>query len=139
MAKYAAKGAILAVATIAAPTVFNTIPGVKDFNLPIGSADTIDVTSHDSAGGYKEYVNGLMDSADITIPCVWDGSQAQHAALVAALQAGTILPYKITGKESTAKVYTFSGLVKAIDISWPIAGAQEATLTIKPTGAITIT
>lgn len=138
MAKYAAKGAILAVNTVAAPTVYTTIPGVKDFNLPIGTADQIDVTSHDSSGGYKEFVNGLMESAEISVPTVWDGSNAQHAALVAALQAGTVLGYKITGKESTPKTYTFQALVKSIDISWPVAGAQEATLVIKPTGAITI-
>jgi predicted secreted protein len=138
MAKYAAKGAILAVNTVAAPTVFTTIPGVKDFNLPIGTADQIDVTTHDSAGGYKEYVNGLMDSAAISIPTVWDGANATHAALIAALQAGTALGYKITGKETSPKTYSFQGLVTAIDISWPIGGAQEATLTIKPTGAITI-
>lgn len=137
MAKYAAKGAILAVATIAQPTTFNTVPGVKDFSLPMGSADQIDVTTHDSAGGYREYVSGFLDSKEISIPMVWDGSNAQHAALLAAL-GGAALPFKITGKESTPKVYTFSGLVKDIEISWPVQGAQEATLVIKPTGAITV-
>ena len=138
MAKYAAKGAILAVNTVAAPTVYATIPGVRDFNLPIGTADQIEVTSHDSSGGYKEFVNGLIESAEISVPVVWDGAHAQHAALVAALQAGTVLGYKITGKESTPKTYSFQALVTSIDIQWPVAGAQEATLVIKPTGAITI-
>lgn len=138
MSKYAAKGAILAVNTAAAPTVYTTIPGIKDFSLPIGSADQIDVTSHDSAGGYKEYVSGLMDTSEISIPAVWDGSNTQHAALVAALQASTVLGYKITGKESTPKTYTFQANVKSIDLSWPVAGAQEATIVLKPTGAITV-
>lgn len=138
MAKYAAKGAILAVNTVAAPTVYTTIPGVKDFGLSIGSPDQIDVTSHDSSGGYKEFVSGLMDTNEITVPIVWDGANATHAALVAALQAGTVLGYKITGRESTPKTYSFSANITGLDISWPVTGAQEATLTLKPTGAITI-
>lgn len=138
MAKYAGKGAILAVATVAAPTVFTTIPGVKDFGFSLGTPDQIDVTSHDSSGGYKEYVAGLIETKEFSPEIVWDGAQAQHAALVAALQAGTVLNYKITGKESTPKTYAFAGLVTNIDYSWPLNGAQTATVTIKPTGAVTV-
>lgn len=138
MAKYAAKGAILAVNTVAAPTVYTTIPGVKDFTLSLGSPDQIDVTSHDSSGGYKEFVSGLLDQKEISIPIVWDGANATHAALLAALQASTQLGYKITGKETSPKTYSFNANIVSLDISWPVAGAQEATLVIKPTGAITV-
>lgn len=138
MAKYAAKGAILAVNTVALPTTYTTIPGVKDFTLALGSPDQIEVTSHDSSGGYKEYVSGLMESKEITVPIVWDGANAQHAALLAALQASTTLGYKITGKEATPKTYTFNANITGLDISWEVHGAQEATLTLKPTGSITV-
>ena len=55
-------------------------------------------------------------------------------------KAGTVLPFKATGKEATTpKTYAFSGFVKDIQINFPVAGAQESTVTIKPTGAITVT
>jgi predicted secreted protein len=138
MTKYAARGAILAVATVGAPTVFTTIPGVKDFSLSIGSPNQIDVTSHDSAGNYEEFVSGTIATNDVSIPLVWDGANAQHAALQAALQAGTSLNYKITGRETSPKIYTFTALVTGLEISWPLKGAQEATLTLKPSGAIAV-
>jgi len=136
MAKYAARGALLQYES--AEDTFTTIPGVKDFSVPLGDTELIDVTSHDSAGGYAEFVAGIKDPSEFSVPIVWDGTNTAHAALVTAHGAGTAVTFMVTGKESAAKTYTFDALVRNIEINWSIRGAQEATVTLKPTGAITV-
>ena len=135
MGKFAAKGALLQYES--AEDTFTTIPGVQDFTLSFGETDLIDVTSHESAGNYTESVSGVKDPAEFTVPIVWDGSNTHHAALVTA-HGGAAITLKITGKETAAKTYTFDALVRNIEISWPLRGAQTASVTFKPTGAITI-
>ena len=135
MAKYAAKGAVLAYENPGA--TWNTVPGVQDFTLSFGETDRIDVTSHDSSGSYREYVNGFKTPADITVPIVWDGANTHHAYILAA-HGGSAISVKITGKEASPKTYSFSALVRNIELSWPIDGAQTASVTLTPTGAITV-
>ena len=134
MSKYAAKGTVLAYENPGA--TWNTIPGVQDFELPLGEKEEIDVTSHDSAGSDDESVLGINVREAFDVPMVWDGSTTHHAALVTRKAADTATSFKVTARD--AKVYTFTGLIKNIKISFPVRGAQMGTVTIKPTGSITV-
>lgn len=135
MAKLAAKGTVLAYES--ATSTYTTIPGVQDFDLPVvGSRDEIDVTSHDSSGDYEETVLGIIRTQEISVPMVWDGTNAHHAAMLAHAQAGTSENFKVTAKDT--KTYSFAAYVKAVNISFPVNGAQTATMTLKVTGAITV-
>lgn len=137
MAKMAAKGAIFAYESSTSPSVFSTLPGVGDFDLPVvGERDEIDVTSHDSADDYEETVLGVIRTPSITVPINgWDGTNTHHAAMVTRAQANTLTNFKVTTKDT--KAYTFSGYIKGVTIGNPVNGALSATLTVKPTGAIT--
>lgn len=139
MAKYAAKGLILAYESATGPSVFSTIPCVGDFDLPLmGERDEIDVTNHDSAGDYEETLLGVIRSPSINVPITaWDGVSTHHAAMVTKGQSNTLVNFKATMKDT--KVATFSGYIKGVNVSNPVNGALSATLVIKPTGAITIT
>jgi predicted secreted protein len=136
MAKLAAKGTILAYLSATGPDVYSTIPGVQDFDFPLGEKEEIDVTSHDSSGNYDETVLGIATRAAFDVPIVWDGTNTHHAALVTRHGADTATTFKITAKDT--KTYTFSGLIKNISLSFPVRGAQVASVSIKPTGATTI-
>jgi predicted secreted protein len=136
MAKLSAKGTVLAYENPA--STWNTIPGVQDFELPlVGEKDEIDVTSHDSAGGYEETVLGIARTAAFNVPIVWDGTNAHHAALLTRAKADTLTVFKVTAKDT--KVYQFSAYIKGISLSLPVNGAQSASVSIKPTGDITVT
>jgi predicted secreted protein len=137
MAKYAAKGTVLAYLSATGPDVYSTIPGVQDFELPLGEKEEIDVTSHDSSGSDDESVLGINVREAFDVPMVWDGAATHHAALVTRKAADTATTFKITARDG--KVYGFVGLIKSIKISFPVRGAQLATVTIKPTGSITVT
>lgn len=134
MAKLAAKGTILAYENPS--STWNTIPGVQDFEFPLGEKEEIDVTTHDSPGNADETVLGISTREAFDVAMVWDGTNTHHAALVTRHGADTATVFKITAKDT--KTYTFTGLIKNISLSFPVRGAQTATVTIKPTGAITI-
>lgn len=137
MAKMAAKGAIFAYESSTSPSTFSTLPGVGDFDLPlVGERDEIDVTSHDSVGDYEETILGVIRTPTITVPINgWDGSNTHHSAMVTRAQGNTLTNFKVTTKDT--KIATFAGYVKSVVIGNPVNGALGATITVKPTGAIT--
>lgn len=69
----------------------------------------IDVTTHDSADGYREYVGGLKDAGEIAIQGNHDGKDAGQQALPTALAAGTVDDYTI--EFPTGDKWQFKALV----------------------------
>lgn len=139
MAKLAAKGALFQYESSTGPSVWSTIPCVGDFDMPtVGERDEIDITNHDSAGDYEETLLGIIRTPVLSIPITaWDGTGTHHAAMVTRAQANTLTNFKVTTKDT--KAHTFAGYVKGVTSSNPVNGALGATLSIKITGAITVT
>lgn len=48
---------------------FTSVPEAKGIAVPTAATDYQDVTSLDSAGGFREFIPGLRDSGEITVPC----------------------------------------------------------------------
>jgi predicted secreted protein len=136
MAKTAAKGTVLAYENPS--TTWNTIPNVGDFDIPlIGTKDEIDVTTHDSSGGFEETILGIARTQSFTVPLIWDGTNTHHAYLRTAAAADTLVAFKVTCVDT--KVLTFSGYVKGITLSNPVNGAFSATVEVKISGNVTFT
>lgn len=130
--KLAAKGTVLAYENPS--STWNTIPSVGDFDLPlVGTQDEIDVTSHDSTS--EEIVLGIARTQSFTVPIKWLGTNTHHAYLRTAAAASTLLSFKVTCVDT--KVCTFSGYVKGITLQNPVAGAFNANVEIKISGAVT--
>ena len=65
--------------------------GVRDISGPGYSADTVDVTTHDSSDGFREHLKTLIDAGDITFDLVWDPEDALgQAYLLTEMQARTV-------------------------------------------------
>ena len=75
--------------------------------------EMIDATSHDSADGYKEYIPGLIDTAELPIEGILDKGDAGQTALLTDLEAGTLGSYTITGPTGNAFSYAFDAYVTA--------------------------
>lgn len=131
--KYAAKGTLLQYENPSA--TWNTIPSVRDFDLPLGEAQRIESTGHDSSGDYDEFVPGTIDVPSFQVEIGWNGTNTHHAYLRTAHAARSTIAMKCTTKDT--KVHTFSALVLGIAFSNPLKGLFTATVTIQPTGAIT--
>jgi predicted secreted protein len=55
------KGTLLQAGDVATPTGFVTVPEVKSIKIAGFSAEVIDVTSHDTPGGFRDKKQGLKD------------------------------------------------------------------------------
>jgi len=99
------------------------------------SVDSIDVSSHDSAGQWREFVAGMKDGGELSMDINYD--PALHGAIWSAL--GTTRNHRITLTDSGAAVVSFSGFISGVKADAPYDDKLAATVSIKVDGAVTIT
>ncbi len=129
MAKYAANGATITVGGTA-------ISNVVSFGVPSDSSEEIDVSDH--SDDRRAFVNGLVDSDDMTMELVYDPADSGQGTLRDNV-GGAAQTFVITlSGPSASHIHTFSALIKGFAIDLPADGALTATATIKRTGDDTI-
>jgi len=135
MAKYSAFGCALKRGATA-------IANVTNISGPGLSLDTEDVTSHDSTGGWEEVVGTILRSGEVTLDIVYDPDNATHkyasAGLLHDLVSRTAQTYNLYFSDSTPATWSFSALVTGFQPGMPVNGALTASVTLKPTGAVTL-
>lgn len=139
MAKYKALGTQLQMATVAAPTVFTTVAQLTSIEGPGGDTDEIDVTTHDSSGGFRETLAGFKDPGEISIEGVLDASAATHdgtTGLASLYTSGVTVNWKLILPDTGASTLTFPGWVKNFTISSSFDDALKFSATIRVAGAI---
>ena len=136
MAKSAAKGVIIAISDGGIPT-FVPIGQVFSLSGPTLSADVVDVSTHDSAGFYREFVNSFRDAGEVTLGLRWDPDLATHSelgdGLINLFERDVFNDYEITWPNPAADVWAFSARVTAYEPSADFDAALEATVTLKLT------
>lgn len=75
-------------------TVFENIPEAKGIAVPATTTEYQDVTNLDSPGGYREYIKGLKDAGETSIPCNY--TRAGYAQQIADQNANGAITYRIT-------------------------------------------
>lgn len=103
------------------------------------SADTIDVTTLDSDGGYKEFIAGFKDAGDVSLSGFFDtttGSGQQD--LYDAFESGVVSPFTITFPASLKTSWTFNGVVTGFKTNTTIDGPIDFEATIKVSGKPTL-
>lgn len=115
------------------------IAEIRNITAPSPKADTAEVTTHDSAGGYKEFLVTLKDGGE----CVLEGNfypgDAGQAALIADFNSSTIRAYTLTLPVAMGSTLTFNGYVTSSpEIGAPVDGAVSFKATIKTTGQVAV-
>jgi len=104
---------------------------------PTMSVDTVDVTSHDSvynAGGYKEFLPGLLDGGEVTIEGnLLPGDPGQYA-LLTSLQNRLVDDYTIEFPAAMATSWSFSALVTAFSTDEAYSAKASFKATLKVSG-----
>ena len=106
---------------------------------PTESAETIDMTSHDSSDTYREFIAGLRDGGELSfegnfIPSDSTGQIAMHTDF----QSGSTKTWSITFPSSLGSM-AGNGIVTAFELSYPAEGKISISGTIKVTGKPTLT
>jgi predicted secreted protein len=96
------------------------------------SADEIDVTSHDSPNGYREFLQGLRNGGSVTIEgnFIADASQEGLADL---FDSGATVAMEIEFAGNVA-TWAFDGFVSALSTDAPMDNKISFSATIKISG-----
>jgi len=107
------------------------------------SADTIDVTSHDSTGGWREYLGGLKDGGEVTLELNFDPVGATHDDVTGGLlddfASGTSVSWVVTFSDAATSTWAFSAIPVGFELDAPIDDKLTASATLKITGVVTLT
>lgn len=138
MAKWAAKGVVIAKGDQASPEAFVAIAQVQDVSGPETTLEPLDVTTHDSTDGWKEFIGALLDGGEITLELFFDLAIVSHSPTTGLLKEQSdrsTKNYKITFPDGSTVI--FACLVANVSQALPVAGGWTASTTLKTTGAPT--
>lgn len=108
---------------------------------PSESMEPIDLTSHDSADAFREFVAGLHDGGEITIEGNFIvGDTTGQIAMHTDFQATTVKAWIIKFPSwASAPQVAGNGFITAFSLDFPFDGKISFTATIKVTGKPTLT
>jgi predicted secreted protein len=116
------------------------VAGVRSISGPSLSVDTEDVTAHDSIDAFEEAVATIIRSGEVTLEINYTPTEATHrnasGGLLNDLVSKNAATWTIVLGANT--IASFSGFVTAFSVSGEVSGALTASVTIKPTGVVTM-
>jgi predicted secreted protein len=119
-----AKGSQLKVGDGVTPTEgFTLIPEIRSISGPTQSAEQIDVTSHDTPGGFRDKIQGLKDWGVLNCEMLWLPGDPKHLQLFNDYVAGTVRHYKLTVPDALATTLNFSAFIGNNPTQIPFDGA----------------
>jgi predicted secreted protein len=131
-----AKGSQLKVGDGVTPTEgFTLIPEIRSISGPSMSAEQIDVTSHDTPGGFRDKLQGLKDWGSLNCEMLWLPGDPKHLQLFNDYVAGTVRHYKLTVPDALATTLNFSGFVGNNPTQIPFDGALTKNVEIVIVGS----
>lgn len=100
------------------------------------TADMVDVTTHQSADGYKEQIPGLLDAGEVALEGLFEYTDTTgQQAMMTDFNSKTSRTGVITFPAATGASWSFTGYITKIKIGdAPVDGAIPFSASIKPTG-----
>jgi len=112
------------------------LANIKSIGGPSASRETVDVTTLDSAGGYREFIGSLRDGGDISLGMLFE--QASYVIMKNDFESDTVQEYAIVLPDTNATSLEFSGLVTELPLDIPLDDAVSCDVTIKISGSTEI-
>ena len=104
------------------------------------SADTTDVTTLDSVGGYREFIAGFKDAGEVSIEGYFDSTTGKgQKELYNLFESGATETFTILFPSETKTSCEFEGVVTGFSTSAGLEDPISFSATIKVSGAPTLT
>jgi predicted secreted protein len=113
---------------------FRKISEVRSMSGPTMSKDTIDVTSMDSEGGYREYITGFKDAGEVTLTMNFTNEAWNQ--MLTDYNSGTINWYRATFANIEKTTIAFEASVSGIPIDAPADDAITFEATLRISGPV---
>ncbi|MBI6628326.1 phage tail protein [Pontibaca salina] len=123
-------------------TTYEAIPECKGVAVPAVTTEYQEVTSLDSPNGFREYVKGLKDAGEITVPAGY--TSAGYAQQISDQNANGAIYYRVTmplqpSQTTEGDVFEFRGFptpeLEANDLGAPV----NMNINLRLTGDVTWT
>jgi len=103
------------------------------------SQETIDVTTLDSAGEYREFIGGFKDGGEVSFSGFFNPQDDGQAAVYAALESSADEDFTIEFPAALGAKWSFKGVVTAYQTTAELEEAIGFEGTIKVSGKPTLT
>lgn len=104
------------------------------------SADTLDTTTLDSDGGYREFIGGFKDAGEVSLSGFLDIADANgQKKMYDAFESGTVQDFIIEFPEGVKAKWVFKGIVTGFSTSASLEDLITFESTIKVSGKPTLT
>lgn len=123
---------------------FATVAEVLDISGPNMTMDTIEVSSQDSANGWREYIAGWRDAGEVSISANWipaSSTQDGTAGILSKFLDSDLHNYQIiTPQCDGTETYTITlrGIVTGFNVNLPLTEQAKVDFSIKLTGSVGI-
>jgi predicted secreted protein len=112
------------------------IAEINSITGPTMTKDSIDVTSLDSTGGYREFITGFRNAG--TIKLSMNFTRASLDFMLTDYESDDAQHYEIVLPDAENTTIEFEGLVQEMPLSIPTADKITMDVTIQITGPITV-
>lgn len=117
---------------------FDAIAEVNSITGPDATRETIDVTSLDSTGGYREFIASIRDGGTVTLSMNF--TSATYAIMKADFDSNVMKSYQIAFRDTAKTAVEFDGLVTGVPFSTiTVDDKVTVDVTIKVSGEVDIT
>lgn len=134
-------GTLLKIGDGATSEVFTTVAEVTNIGGPSLSADTADMTHHESPGGFEEVVVTILRSGEVSLDLNYiPGHATQDAStgLLADYIAKTLRNFQLVFPDAGATQWGFAAFVTGYEPDAPHADGLGLSVTLKISGQPTL-
>jgi len=114
------------------PETFATVANVRSVNGLDLSRNTDDVTTHDSPGGWMEFIGTLKDAGEVSLELHY--KPTSHDQFMADLSDETPRNYQLVVPSSPSVTWSFAAIMTGFSQGFPVDGKATGTFTYKVTG-----
>lgn len=139
MAITTAKGTLLKISDVASPLTYANIGQVRSIAGPTVKPNTVDVTTHDTAGFWRRKIAVLIDPGTISYDVNFDQADATHNfatgmwnQMVGLVKTGFSMVFP-----NTAGTLSFLGYFSQHDFNVPVDNVLSVKIQVDITDAIT--
>ena len=115
MGKFAAKGTLLQLSDGGGPPTFTTLANVRNISGPSLAQDPVEVSCHESASFYREFVSGFKDAGEVSAELLFDPADATQSeatdGLLDIYGLGDTREYRIVWPNTAGSEWDFSAII----------------------------
>jgi predicted secreted protein len=112
------------------------IAEINSVDGPGMSRDTIDVTSLDSTGGYREFIAGFRDAGSVDLSMNF--SRDTYDLMKVDFESAILVNYEVVLSDTESTTLEFEGLVTDLSLSVTADSQITSDVSIKISGEVTV-